>query len=83
MLHIYIYIYIYDISRLRVNTAKNGSKTAFKIRPTKLLASLNYHLNEAYVKRGEVGKNTRTRVLLITELCVCVHVCVRAQHTLS
>jgi len=33
-----------------INTAKKGSKTAFKIRTAKLLASLNYHLNEPYVK---------------------------------
>jgi hypothetical protein len=39
----------------------------------KLLALLNYHLNELYVKRGEVGKNTSTRVLIITEVVsVCV-----------
>jgi len=28
---------------------------------------LNYNSNELYVKRGKVGKNTRKRVLIITE----------------
>jgi hypothetical protein len=45
-----------------------------KLGTVKLLALLNYHSNELYVKRGEVGKNTSTRVLIIIEVvrvCVC------------
>lgn len=51
---------------------------AVKLGTVKLLALLNYHSNELYVKRREVGKDTSTRVLIITEV---VRACVCAQHT--